>query len=98
MMMNWTTPPKDFQFVFFERVERAENIARYYFVAWLPTLFDDGAVVRIYGRKGDAQKRIMAPQPFDSLDEAWPLIRSIIRARLRHNYQIVEPVTYIGQE
>ncbi len=63
MMMNWATPPEDFQFVLFERVDRAENIARYYFVAWLPTLIDEGAVVRMYGRKGGGTHRVMSRSP-----------------------------------
>ena len=34
----------------------------------------------------------MAPVQFDSLDDAWPLIRKSIRARLRHGYQVIEEV------
>ena len=91
--MDWETPPENFCFVLFERVDPAENMARYYFVGWLPTLFDAGAVVRMYGRKEGAQQ-IMCPQPFDSLDAAWPLIRSIIKTRLRHKYRVVGPEEY----
>jgi predicted DNA-binding WGR domain protein len=92
--MDWSQPPPDFHYVIFERIDPANNVARYYVICWMPTLFDTGAVVRIYGRKGKSQK-IMAPQPFASLDEAWPLLRSIITTRLRHNYQIVEPARYV---
>ncbi len=91
--MDWTTPPEDFCFVLFERIDRAENMARYYLLAWQPTLFDKGAVIRIYGRKSGFQ-RVLMPQPFASLDEAWPLIRSIIKTRLRHGYQVAQPTSY----
>jgi hypothetical protein len=33
----------------------------------------------------------LSPQPFASLEEAWPLLRSIIRARLRHGYRVTAP-------
>ena len=52
-----------------------------------PTLFDAGAVVRTYGRKG-GWKRV-ALTPCASLTQAWPLIRATIRTRLRHQYTIV---------
>ena len=94
--MDWSKPPPGFRFVIFERIDPSKNMARYYMVGWLPTLFDTGAVVRIYGRKGGAQQ-IMAPQSFDSLDEAWPMIRSVIRTRLRHGYQVVQPEAYRDQ-
>ncbi len=86
---NWDTPPEDFRYILFERVDRAENMARYYLLGWQPTLFDQGAVIRVYGRKNGFQ-RVLIPQPFDSLDEAWPFLRSIIKTRLRHNYRIVQ--------
>jgi hypothetical protein len=44
----------------------------------------------MYGRK-DGQQRKLNPLPYPSLADAWPLIRSIIRRRLRHGYQIKEP-------
>ncbi len=92
--MDWSAPPEDFRFVLFERVDRAENMARYYLVGWQPTLFDQGAVVRFYGRKNGVQQQVMTPQPFDSLAEAWPLLRSVIRTRLRHDYRVVAPEGY----
>lgn len=92
--MDWESPPSDFRFVQFERVEPAENVHRFYLVAWLPTLLDDGAVVRLYGRKGGAQRTLTTP--FPSLQEAWPLIRSVIKARLRHGYRVVAPEIYRG--
>jgi predicted DNA-binding WGR domain protein len=80
----------NFTYLLLERVNRDKNELRFYYVAWQPSLFAEGAVVRIYGRK-DGQRRILAPLPYPSLEEAWPLIRTIIRLRLRHGYRIVEP-------
>lgn len=51
-----------------ERTDPAANARRYYQVSWEPTLLDDGAVVRTYGRKG-RWKRV-AITPFLSLDLA----------------------------
>jgi predicted DNA-binding WGR domain protein len=81
-----------FTYLLFERINPAKNEARFYYLAWEPTLFDAGAVVRIYGRKG-GRRRVMAPAAFASLGEAWPLIRSLIRRRLRHGYRLVAPAS-----
>ena len=86
MTKTWKTPPANFRFIVFERIYPAKYECRFYFVGWQLTLIDEGAVVRLFGRKGDAQCMI-SPQPYDSMDEAWPLIRTIIRTRLRHGYR-----------
>ncbi len=95
--MDWESPPSGFRFVLFDRTEPAKNAYRFYLIGWLPTLFDEGAVVRLYGRKGTTQRA--RATPFPSITEAWPLIRSVIKTRLRHGYQIVaqntdQPGTY----
>ncbi|MFQ5856024.1 MAG: WGR domain-containing protein [Anaerolineae bacterium] len=90
--MDWESPPSDFRFVLFERVEPEDNAHRFYLVGWLPTLLEEGAVVRLYGRKGGAQRTLTTP--FSSLTEAWPFIRSVIKTRLRHGYRVVAPETY----
>ncbi len=93
--MDWEQPLPDFRYVLFERVDPAKNEARFYYLGRQPTLLDTGAVVRLYGRKNGFQK-IITPQPFASLKAAWPLIRSIIKTRLRHDYRVVEPEEYCG--
>ncbi len=90
--MDWESPPPGFRFVLFDRTEPAQNTYRFYLIGWLPTLFDDGAVVRLYGRKGATQKVLMTP--FPSIEQAWPFIRSVIKARLRHGYRIIVPDAY----
>ena len=83
----WSNPPPDFDYVLFDRTDLALNAHRFYLVGWLPTLFEDGAVVLIWGRKGSSQRvRVL---PFGSLEEAWPVMMAAIRARLRHGYRVV---------
>lgn len=79
-----------FTYLLLERVNPEKNENRFYYLAWQPSLFADGAVIRTYGRK-DGPSRTLTPIPFASLDEAWPVIRAILRRRIRHSYRIVEP-------
>jgi predicted DNA-binding WGR domain protein len=39
-----------------ERVDRAKNMARFYVLSLEPTLFDDFALVRRWGRLGNAER------------------------------------------
>jgi predicted DNA-binding WGR domain protein len=59
-------------------------------VSWQATLFSEGAVVRLWGRKGETQRELATP--FASLTEAWPLLRRVLRRRLRRGYRVVETV------
>jgi hypothetical protein len=79
-----------FTYLLLEQVNPEKNEQRFYYLAWQPTLFEHGAILRIYGRKG-GQRQIMSPLPYPALAEAWPLIRKIIRRRLQHGYHITEP-------
>jgi hypothetical protein len=91
---DWDAPPANFSYILFERPEpTVEAPGRYYYMSWQPSLLYPQAVVRMYGRKGETQ-RMVPPRPFDSLEEAWPLIRSIIKTRLRHGYKVVQPAAY----
>ena len=87
--MEWTTPPTDFKSAMLTRINPEKNEARFYYVAYQPTLFHPGAVVRMYGRMGEWQ-RVLSPIPFNDLAEAWPLISRVVRTRLRHGYRLVE--------
>jgi len=80
--------PASFCYALFERVNPARNEARFYYVSWQATLFDDGAVVRLWGRKGETQSELATP--FPSLAEAWPMLRRLLRSRLRRGYRVVE--------
>ena len=85
--MDWEHCPDTFGYVRFERCAPQENVNRYYILAWQPTLFGTGAVVRQFGRKGQSQRMLF--NEFPTLDAACPFMRAAIRARLRHNYHLV---------
>lgn len=90
--MDWQEPPQepsdDYFFILFDRTEPAENAYRYYYLGWQPTLLDAaGAVVCLWGRKGESQRTRIVP--YSSLADAWPFMRAIIRRRLRNEYRIV---------
>lgn len=85
---QWETPPDSFSSILFERVNPERNENRFYWLAWQPTLIDDGAVVRVRGRKGGGQQ-VFSATPFESLVEAWPMIKATIRTRLSHGYRVV---------
>jgi predicted DNA-binding WGR domain protein len=85
-----------FTYLLLERVNPEKNENRFYYLAWQPSLFADGAIVRSYGRK-NGQRRTLTPLPYSSLAEAWTLIRTIVRRRLRNGYKIVEPRKYYGR-
>lgn len=88
MLLNGGTPPATFRYALFERVNPEQNEARFYYLAWQPTLVDAGAVVRLWGRKGASQRELATP--FETPDEAWPMLRRLIRTRLRRGYRVVE--------
>lgn len=46
-------------------------------------------MVRAYGRIG-VRCRMLAPIPLASLDDAWPLMRQILRTRVRHSYRLAD--------
>ena len=86
-MPDWDRPPADFTAVELVRIDPVANARRYYRIAWEPTLLDDHAVIRSYGRKGAWQRTCITP--FPSLEAAWPLIRASLKTRLRHGYRVV---------
>jgi len=87
MANQWAAPRENFRHLLFDRVNPAKGEDRFYYLAWQSTLFDAGAVVRVYGRKGSGQRVLISP--FSSLTEAWPTIRRHIRTRLRHGYRLL---------
>jgi predicted DNA-binding WGR domain protein len=86
-MPDWDRPPANFTAVELVRIDLEANARRYYRIAWEPTLLDDHAVIRSYGRKGAWQRTCITP--FASLEAAWPLIRASLKTRLRHGYRVV---------
>lgn len=83
---QWTNPPDGFTHVLFDKTDAATNAHRYYLVGWFPTLFADGAVVLCWSRKGMSQRVWVLSYP--SLQVARPAVRAVVRARIRHGYQV----------
>ncbi len=81
------TGPVTFHYALFDRGVPARNESRFYYLSWQATLLETGAVVRLWGRKGGAQREQITP--FASVTEAWPLLRRVIRTRLRRGYRVV---------
>ena len=79
---------KNSTYILFERVNPERNEERFYYLGWQPTLLDAGAVIRIYGRKGGQQRTLVTPCP--TLEDAAPLVRRVIRRRLRNGYRIAK--------
>jgi predicted DNA-binding WGR domain protein len=84
--MDWQHCPPELGTLRFERHDPAQNAHRYYVLSWRTTLFGTMAVVREFGRQGRSQRRLVTE--FPSLPAAWPFIRAVIRARLRHHYRL----------
>ncbi len=83
---RWTEPPAGFDYILFERINPANNEDRFYYLGWQQDLLGEWAMVRVYGQRGSRQQ--VRITPFPSLVQAWPVIRSHIRTRLRHGYRI----------
>ena len=64
----------NFTYLMLHKLDPATNARRFYYLAWQPTTLG-WAVVRAYGRIG-VRCRLLAPLPFASLDDAWPLMKS----------------------
>ncbi|MCB0192100.1 MAG: hypothetical protein KDJ65_09160 [Anaerolineae bacterium] len=92
----WASPPANFRYLLFERVNPKRNEDRFYYLGFMSAL-EGLAIVRIYGRKGERQ-RVLPPLLFDSLEEAWPTLRRCIQTRLRRNYSIVQPHEFLSGE
>ena len=73
--------------VLLHRVDPVLNEARFYWLQVGPSLLDDHAVLRIWGRIGGAQRSLVTPCP--SAEAAQKLARRLLRRRLRRGYQIV---------
>jgi predicted DNA-binding WGR domain protein len=85
--MDFAQVPDDFGYVVSNRTDREADERRFYMIARQTTLFDDGAVVRTFGRKGRCKRVIITPYP--SLQAAWPIVRATNRTRLHHRIPLI---------
>jgi predicted DNA-binding WGR domain protein len=72
----------------FESREPEKNGDRYYDHLWQPTLSSEGALVRVWGRRGRSETMRVTTCP--DRDCALQDVRQMVRTRLRHGYQVTE--------
>jgi predicted DNA-binding WGR domain protein len=73
-------------YVRFQSTDPATNRFRFYDLRWQPTLFGEGALVRVWGRQG--QPGTVRVTLYPDRDQAQAAIRSLVRRRLAHGYQV----------
>ena len=65
-----------------------QNRDRYYDLLWQPTLFGAGALVRVWGRRGQSATTRVSTFPDRACAEKD--VRQLVRTRLRHGYQVTD--------
>lgn len=75
-------------FVRFQSTDPEQNRLRFYDLRWQPTLFGEGALVRVWGRQG--QPGTVRATNYPDREQAQHDIRQLVRRRLHHGYQVVE--------
>jgi predicted DNA-binding WGR domain protein len=70
----------------FTSTDPEKNRLRFYDLRWQPTLFGDGALVRVWGRQG--QPGTMRATVYPNRDHVQVAIRALVRRRLAHGYQV----------
>ena len=75
-------------FTLLHRINPERNEHRFYAVQVGPSLFDEHAVLRLWGRIGGYQRQMVTP--CQSPDDAQVLARQLIQRRLQHGYQILK--------
>ena len=75
-------------YVRFESRDPNENRDRYYDLLWQPTLFGEGALVRVWGRRGQSATTKVTTYPDRGC--AQDDVRQLVRMRLRHGYQVTD--------
>ena len=78
-----TDNPTLLQVLVLERVDRAKNMARFYVLSIEPTLFEDLALVRRWGRIGSAgrQRIDLHPSPIAQIE-----LKKWLDRKRRHGY------------
>jgi predicted DNA-binding WGR domain protein len=71
----------------FQSSDPERNRLRFYDLRWQPTLFGEGALVRVWGRQG--QPGTVRATVYPDRDQAQAAIRGLVRRRLAHGYQVL---------
>ena len=75
-------------YVRFQSTDPAQNRLRFYDLRWQPTLFGEGALMRVWGRQG--QPGTIRAAVYPDRDRAQAEIRSLVRQRLVHSYHVID--------
>ena len=75
-------------YVRFASTDPQRNRLRFSDLRWQPTLFGEGALVRVWGRQG--QPGTVRATVYPDRDRAQRDIRSLVRRRLAHGYHVRE--------
>ena len=75
-------------YVRFESRDPQQNRDRYYDLLWQPTLFGEGALVRVWGRRGQSATTRVRTYPDRACAQS--AVRQLVRTRLRHGYQVTD--------
>lgn len=75
-------------FLRFESRDPVRHRERYYDVLWQPSFWGDGALVCIWGRRG--QPGTVRTRPYPTRDRALPAVLALVRQRLQHGYTLVD--------
>jgi hypothetical protein len=59
MLMDVDALRPGFTYLLLERVDLEKNENRFYYLAWQPSLFDQGVVMRMYGRKDGPRRKLV---------------------------------------
>lgn len=80
-------PPYKLQMLVLERRDHARNMARFYVLAVEPTLFDEFALVREWGRWGNVGRRRL--DLYGDLDQAAEALEDWLLRKTKRGYRIV---------
>ncbi|MGE0545001.1 MAG: WGR domain-containing protein [Dehalococcoidia bacterium] len=75
-------------YVRFASIDPAQNRLRFYDPRWQPTLFGEGALVRVWGRQG--QPGTIRATVYPGRSQAQQAIHRVVRRRLQHGYQLLD--------
>jgi predicted DNA-binding WGR domain protein len=77
------------QFARFERIDQAQNCARFYALHWQPTLWGEVALIRQWGRIGAAGSQLLEGT-YPDRESAQPLAEKLIRKRIQRRYALID--------
>jgi predicted DNA-binding WGR domain protein len=76
-------------FARFERIDHAQNCARFYALHWQPLLWGGVALIRQWGRIGAAGSQLLEGT-YPDRESAQPLTEKLIRKRIQRRYALID--------